>query len=116
MRHASRLNPSYVTNLAFSSETFKQLMNKLVYLKIFPVKIGGNALIQFSNFILNCIKEESEKISSFDPKKQRIDDFYCHSLMNTSKDNKLCDVHKLIFPISHGEDDVERGFNLNKNS
>ena len=116
MRHASCLNSSYVTNLAFSSETFKQLMNKLVYLKIFPVKTGGNALIQFSNFILNCVKEESEKISSFDPKMQRIDDFYFHSLTNTSKDNKLCDVHKLIFSISHGEDDAERGFNLNKNS
>ena len=116
MRHASCLNPSYVTNLAFSSESFKQLMNKLVYLKIFPVKTGDNALIQFSNFILNCVKEESKKISSFDPKKQRIDDFYFHSLTNTSKDNKLCDVHKLIFSISHGEDDAERGFNLNKNS
>ena len=115
MRHASCLNPSHVTNLASSSESFKQLMNQLVYLKIFPDKTGDKALIQFSNFIPNCVKEEPEKITSFDPKKQRIDDFYFHSLTNISEHNELCDVLKLIFTISHGQADVERGFSLNKN-
>ena len=115
MRHASCLNPSHVTNLASSSESFKQLMNQLVYLKIFPDKTGDKALIQFSNFIPNCVKEEPEKITSFDPKKQRIDDFYFHSLTNISEHNELCDVLKLIFTISHGQADVERGFNQNKN-
>ena len=73
MPHTSCVNPSHVTNLA-SSESFKQLMNQLVYLKIFPDKIGDKALIQFYNFILNCVKEEPEKIASFDPKKQKFDD------------------------------------------
>ena len=59
--------------------------------------------------------EGPEKITSFDPKKQRIDDFYFHSLTNISEHNELCDVLKLIFTISHGQADVERGFSLNKN-
>ena len=115
MHHASYLNSSHVTSLASSSESFKQLMNELVYLKIFPDKTGDTALIQFSNFILNCVKEEPEKITSIDPKKQRIDDFYFHSLTNISEHNELCDVLKLIFTISYGQADVERGFRLNKN-
>ena len=97
MRHASCLNPSHITNLASSSESFKQLMNQLVYLKIFPGKTGDKALIQFSNFIRNCVKEEPKKTASFDPKKNRIDDFY-----------------NLIFTISHRQTDVDRDFSLNK--
>ena len=62
MHHASCLNPPHVTNLASSSESLKQLMNQLVYLKIFLDKTGDKALIQFSNFILNCVKEEQGKI------------------------------------------------------
>ena len=115
MHHASCLNPSHITNLASSSESFEQLMNQLVYLKIFPGKSGDKALNQFSNFILNCVKEEPEKITCFDSKKQRIADFYFHSLTNISEHNELCDVLKLIFAISHGQGDVERRFSLNKN-
>ena len=65
MHHASCLNPSHVTNLASPSESFKQLMNQSVYLKIFNDKAGDKTLIQFSNFILNCIKEQPEKIIYF---------------------------------------------------
>ena len=115
MRHASCLNLSHVTNFASSPESFKQLMNQLVYLKIFPDKTGDKALIQFSNFIPNCVKEEPEKITSFDPKKQRIDDFYFHSLANIFEHNELCDVLKLVFTISHEQAGVERGFSQNKN-
>ena len=100
------LNPSHVTNLASSSESFKQLMNQLVYLKIFPEKPGDKTLMQFSNFILNCVKEEPET---------RIDDSYFHSLTNISEHNELCAILKLIFTISHGQADVKRGFSLNKN-
>ena len=75
IRHTSYFNPSHVANLVSSSESFKQLMNQLVYLRIFPDRTGGKALIQFCNFILNCVKEEPEKITSFDPKQYRNDDF-----------------------------------------
>ena len=49
MHHACCLNPAHVTNLASSSESFKQLMNQLVYHKIFSDKTGDKALIQISN-------------------------------------------------------------------
>ena len=115
VHYASCLIPSHVTNLASSSESFKQLMNQLVYLKILPGKTRDKALIRFSNFNLSCVKEEPEKITSFDPKKQRIDGFYFHSLTNISEHNELCDVLKLTFTISHGQANVERGFFLSKN-
>ena len=115
MHYASCLNLSHVTNLASSSESFKQLMNQLVYLKIFPDKTGDKALTQFSNLIPNCVKEEPGSITSFDPKKQRTDDFCFHSLTNISEHNELCDILKLIFTISHEQADVERGVSLNKN-
>ena len=35
--------------------------------------------------------------------------------MNISEHKELCDVLKLIFKISHGQADVERGFSLNEN-
>ena len=49
MHHARCLNPSHVTNLASSSESFKQLMNQLVYLKIFPDKTADKALAPFKS-------------------------------------------------------------------
>ena len=102
MCHTSCFNPSPVTNLASSSESFKQLMNQLVYLKIFPYKTGDKALIQFSNFILNCVKEETEKIISFNLKKQRVDDFYFHSLTNMSEHNKLWGVLSWSLQLAMG--------------
>ena len=41
MRNASCLNPSHITNVASSS--FKQLINQLVYFKIFLDKTGDKA-------------------------------------------------------------------------
>ena len=69
MHYASCRNPSHLTNLASSSEFFKLVINLLVYLKILPAKTGDKALRQFSGFILNYVKEEPGKITSFNPKK-----------------------------------------------
>ena len=102
MRHASCLNHSHVTNLACSSEFVKQLMNQLIYLKIFPAKTGAKSLIQFSNSILNCVKGEAQKITCFDTKKKKIGVFYFHSLSNLSEHNERRDVLKLIFTIAMG--------------
>ena len=76
LRYARCLNPSHLINLASSSESFKLLINRLVYLKILPAKTVDKTLSQFSGFILNCVKEEPEKITFFNPKKQRIDDLF----------------------------------------
>ena len=115
MCYASSRNASHLTNLASSSESFKLLIGRLVYLKILPTKTGDKALSQFSGFILNYVKEEPGKNTSFNPKKQRIDDFYFNCLTNMSEHKELCDVLKFIFKISHGQADVERRFSPNKN-
>ena len=105
MFNAKYLNSSHVTN-ASSSDSFKQLMSQLVYLKIFLSKTGIKALIQFSNFI---------RWTSFDLNKQRVDDFYFRFLKNRSEHNEFCYVLKLIFTVSHGRANVERGFSSSKN-
>ena len=69
MSYASCWNPSHLTNLASSFDLFKLLISRLGCLRILPAKSGDKALSQFSSFILNYVKEEPRKITSFNPKK-----------------------------------------------
>ena len=44
MRYAGFLNPFHLTNLVSSPESFKLLIQGLVYFKISPAKTGDKAL------------------------------------------------------------------------
>lgn len=96
-----------------SSESFKLFIKQFVCFKILLAKTGDKAWTHFSDFILNCVEKEPEKIASFNPKKQKINVFYFNFLK--SKHKELCDIRKLTLTISHGQADVERVFSLNKN-
>lgn len=113
VKNASCLKPSNL-NKTSSQEKFKTLMNRLVYLNILSHSTGDKAFSQFQTLQIS-LGEEADKIASFNPNTQRLDEFYFHQLNNVSKHNELCTVLKLIFTLSHGQADVERGFSLNKN-
>ena len=54
-------------------------------------------------------------MSSFNQNEQRVDDFYFNEMENWSDYSEYCNILGLVFVISHGEADIERGFSLNKN-
>ena len=62
MHYASCRNPSHLSNLASSSESFKLVINLLVYHKILLAKTVDKALTQFSSFILNYVKKNLERL------------------------------------------------------
>ena len=94
---------------------FKSLISRLVYLNILQPKLGETTLSQFTSFIENCVKGNPENVSSFNRIEQRIDDFYFNEMKNLSDYGDFCKNLELVFILSHGQADLEKGFSLNKN-
>ena len=64
--------------------------------------------------LLNLVKyEKNSEFCNFDSKKGRLDAFLTKYLTSDSYKD-LWHICKLIFVMSHGQSNVERGFSLNK--
>ena len=61
---------------------FKLLIICLVYLQILQPKLVDKIFSQFTSFIENCLKKNSENVSSFNRNEQRINDFYFNEIKN----------------------------------
>ena len=59
-------------------------------------------------------KKNSENVSSFNGNEQRIDNFCFNEMKNLSDCNEFYNILELVFVLSHGQADIERGFSLNK--
>ena len=63
-------------------------------------------LSQFNNFVENEVKELKTDSFKFDPKNDRLDDFYFqHTCVNNYKD--LSFVLRVVLTLSHGQASVE---------
>ena len=112
--YASFLNPANLNHPSVPT-FFKSLISRLVYLNILQPKLGETTLSQFTSFIENCVKGNPENVSSFNRIEQRIDDFYFNEMKNLSDYGDFCKNLELVFILSHGQADLEKGFSLNKN-
>ena len=84
----------------------KTLLHHLLSLKIISSAVAERGFAQYTDEVYPKIKE----ISVFDPKKERLDKFFCNS------PNLLLspEIIKLVLVLSHGQAGVERGFNISK--
>ena len=60
-------------------------------------------------------KKNPENVSSFNRNEQKIDDFYFNEIKDLSDDNEFYNILELVFVLSHGRTDIDRGFSLNRN-
>ena len=112
---ASCLSPKNMANIPDKSEKrCKVLVDTLYSLKFISTKVADTAKFQFSQFLKSEVALDRKKFMDFDFKKDRLDSFL-YSIIGTNPDyTALWGVCKLVFIISHGQAQTERGFSINK--
>ena len=68
---------------------------------------------QVESFIASEVKTFQEDFSKFDTMKGRLDAFYKQWLHRDEKHSSLWKVMVFVFTLSHGQAQIERGFNIN---
>ena len=108
VRTARVFNPSLIIpeNKGALLKMMKPLLKHLHMLKVITVRIGDKAYDQYSDFI----DQKSNFIVLDDV--DRLDELFFQSL-KISKFPELSQVAMIIFTISNGQADVERGFSTN---
>ena len=93
-------------------DRLKILLGEFMSLNILTSLQCDTVLSQFNNFVENEVKELKTDSFKFDPKNDRLDDFYFqHACVNNYKD--LSFVLRVVLTLSHGQASVERGFSFN---
>ena len=68
---------------------------------------------QFESLIASEVKTFQEEFSKFDTVRDRLDAFYNQWLHRNEKYSSLWKVMVFVFMLSHGQAQIERGFNIN---
>lgn len=87
----------------------KTLLHHLLSLNIISTTVSEKALVQYTDELCPKVKD----IGIFNPKKERLDEFYFNS-PSLQLPPEIQSVIKLLLVLSHGQASVERGFNINK--
>ena len=91
----------------------KRLIQSLYELNLLSAAEADQAKQEYLKFMSSVVVTDKEKFLSFDQDKDRLDSFF-GSLMQANADLfNLWKVCRIIFVLSHGQADVERGFNIN---
>ena len=91
----------------------KRLIQSLYELNLLSAAEADQAKQEYLKFMSSIVATDKEKFLSFDQDKDRLDSFF-GSLMQANADLfNLWKVCRIIFVLSHGQADVERGFNIN---
>ena len=100
--------------LIISLQGPKDLSAKSLYeLNLLSAAEADQAKQEYHKFMSSVIVTNEEKFFSFDQDKDRLDSFF-GSLMQANADLfNLWKVCRIIFVLSHGQADIERGFSIN---
>ena len=91
----------------------KNLIQKIVTLKLINFETEDKALAQFGKFLANEATTEKKKFLDFKSAEQRLDDLYFKDFKVHENYPAFSTLLKIIFTLSHGQASVERGFNDN---
>ena len=110
------LSPDHILNRKFSVPTFEQLVDKIFKLKYISSVEADAAKLEFPSFIIH-VQKSCEKFSKFNQFNNSLD-LFLGKFVLPKKDEfknfwKICIC---IFIPSHGQSQVERRFNINKNT
>ena len=92
---------------------FQALADKLYTLKAIPSYISDNGKNQYSDLLKIAKYERNDAFLKLDYKNDWLDSFLSNFL--TTNDFKdIWHISKIMFVLSHGQGDLERGFSMNK--
>ena len=91
----------------------KNLIRKFVDLEIMEFKSGEEAFAEYSKFLMSEVIQSREDVIGFKRDECRLDDFFFQKLGIENSYPSLVIIFKRIFCMSHGQANVERGFNVN---
>ena len=114
-RSSDAFDPKVILHLSKDKLKWKakNVIQKLVALKIVDFKCGDQALREYGNFTMNEVVHSRERFVDFNKEQGRLDDFFFHQLGIEDSYPSLAVILKVIFCLSHGQASVERGFNDN---
>ena len=92
---------------------FSRLVDKLFNDGYLCAKAADDTKHQYEEFLEEVEQEHREKFKQFDMKQNRIDEFLGLYLNGNKKYEGLWNLCIIIFTLSHGQSDVERGFGVN---
>ena len=117
VRMARNLVPANMVNKKMQCVTwFGKLAYKIFEMKHITSAVCDKAKVEYALFLNNVVSTESESFLSFDIHKDRLDDFLGQFLKGNDKYKNLTLVCSFVFVLSHGQSQIERGFNINKNA
>ena len=110
VRSAEALDPQIMVNRVPEElkRKVRNLIQKIVNLKIVPFKTGDEALTEFPKFLHDEVTNSRDKFLAFKRADRCLDDFYFEETYPS-----FAAILKIVFTMSHGQASVERGFNDN---
>ena len=110
------LSPEHILNRKFSVPTFEQLVDKNFKLEYISSVEADAAKLEFPSFIIH-VRNSCEKFSKFNKFNDSLDLFLGEFVLPKKDEfKKFWKICIFIFTQSHGQSQVERGFNINKNT
>ena len=73
-----------------------------------------DAKVQHEQFLDSIVKINKDSFRNFDKETMLLDQFLGAHLMNSKQYESLWLICKFVFTLSHGQSQIERGFNVNK--
>ena len=115
VRCAASLSP---VNMAVKPEQcvlkFEKLVNVLHKHQRLTSIEADFAKEQFDIFLAREVIQNKNEFKNFDYSKQRLDEFLGHYMVGNTVNQFFWKLCIFVFTVSHGQSDIERGFNVNK--
>ena len=111
------LSPDHILNRKFTVPTFEELVDKIFRLKYISSIEADAAKLEFPSFIIH-VQKSCKKIGKFNKFNDSLDLFLGEFILPKKDEFKnFWKICIFIFTLSHdGQSQVERGFNINKNT
>ena len=110
------LSPDQILNRKFSVPTFEKLVDKIFKLKYISSVGADAAKLEFLSFIIH-VQKSCEKFCKFNKFNNSLDLFLGEFVLPKKDEFKnFWKICIFIFTLSHGQNQVKRGFNINKNT
>ena len=114
VRSLSSLVPKNMIESKNCSSKFEKVVDKLYMANHINSKEADGAKLQLEEFISSTAKVHRDQFLGFSLADNRLDHFYRVYLKGCDKYKDLWKIMVIVFTISHGQSQIERGFSINR--
>ena len=115
LRNATSLSPANIAaNVDEFSIRFGSLADRLYALNKIMASTADNAKVQYDSFVKFVNLHHKAEFLKFDLTKDRLDTFLRFYLSGKKEYEDLWSICIIVFILSHGQSNIERGFSVNK--